>query len=156
MTIGYYIFHFFAHWCNKMWIQLRHDPAALTAGCSFNYKRVMKLYLQRSYISISLIIPRKLSLYFNFSSKNSGFNKWQLFNMFFNYIINQTEEEKIMFNEYDDILNIPEVCEALHIGKNRVYELLNTGQLKGFRIGRIWKIPRESVSEYVYKQSGLR
>lgn len=61
-----------------------------------------------------------------------------------------------MFEEYEDILTVPEVMEALHIGKNRVYELLSTGELQGFRIGKkIWKIPRESVINYVRKAAGL-
>ena len=61
-----------------------------------------------------------------------------------------------MFEEYEDILPVPEVMEALHIGKNRVYELLSTGELQGFRIGKkIWKIPRESVINYVRKAAGL-
>lgn len=61
-----------------------------------------------------------------------------------------------MFNEYDDIMSIEDVSEALHIGKNRVYELLSSKQLYGFRIGRPWKIPKESVEEYVRKSAGLK
>ena len=29
-----------------------------------------------------------------------------------------------MFNEFDDLLNVEELCEVLSIGKNKVYELL--------------------------------
>lgn len=54
-----------------------------------------------------------------------------------------------MLNQYQDILTILELCEILMIGKNRAYELLQTGAIKGFRIGRIWKIPRESVEEFI-------
>ena len=61
-----------------------------------------------------------------------------------------------MFKEYEDIMTIPEVMEALHIGKNRVYAMLGDGTLKGFRMGRPWKVPRESVEEYVRNQSGLK
>ncbi len=60
-----------------------------------------------------------------------------------------------MFNQYEDIMSVTDVAEALFIGKNRTYELLNKGVLKGFRIGRIWKIPKESVREYILSQSGL-
>ncbi|MBE5965287.1 MAG: helix-turn-helix domain-containing protein [Lachnospira sp.] len=61
-----------------------------------------------------------------------------------------------MFNQYPDIMSVFDVAEALYIGKNRVYELLELGQLKGFRIGHVWKIPRKSVEEYVLSQSGLK
>ncbi|MDE7327865.1 MAG: helix-turn-helix domain-containing protein [Lachnospiraceae bacterium] len=42
------------------------------------------------------------------------------------------------------------------MGKNRVYELLGKGILKGFRIGRVWKIPREAVQEYIRSQGRLK
>lgn len=60
-----------------------------------------------------------------------------------------------MFNEYEDILTVPEVSELLCVGKNRVYSLLESGQLKGFRIGRIWKIPKESVELFVRENAKL-
>lgn len=57
---------------------------------------------------------------------------------------------------YNEIMNAYEVSEALGISTNAVYELLNTGELKGFKVGRkIWKIPRESLEEYVRECSGL-
>lgn len=52
-------------------------------------------------------------------------------------------------NTYNDMISIKDLCEMLAIGKNTAYHLLKTNQIKAFKIGRIWKIPRESVSEYV-------
>ena len=60
-----------------------------------------------------------------------------------------------MSNQYEDIMSVADVAEALFIGKNRTYELLNTGALKGFRIGRVWKIPRAALQEYILAQSNL-
>lgn len=54
-----------------------------------------------------------------------------------------------------DIITIDELCEWLAIGKNAAYHLLNSRDIKAFKIGRIWKIPRGSVTEYIIKQSGL-
>ena len=54
-----------------------------------------------------------------------------------------------MFEEYADILTAEEACEALRIGYNALYELLNSGKLKGFRNGRVWRIPKQAVREYV-------
>lgn len=65
----------------------------------------------------------------------------------------KTKEEKRVFNQYPDIMSVFDVAEALCIGKNRVYELLEQRLLKGFRIGRVWKIPRKCVEEYVLSQS---
>lgn len=55
-------------------------------------------------------------------------------------------------NTYNDMISLDDLCEMLTIGKNTAYELLRTKQIKAFKIGRIWKIPRESVSEYILKQ----
>lgn len=57
---------------------------------------------------------------------------------------------------YTEIMNAYEVSEALGISTNAVYKLLNAGDLKGFKVGqKIWKIPRESLEEYVRDCSGL-
>ena len=51
---------------------------------------------------------------------------------------------------YDiEILTVEQLQELLYIGKNTAYELLNSGKLKGFRIGRVWKIPVKAVEEYI-------
>lgn len=60
-----------------------------------------------------------------------------------------------MLNDYPDILTVAEIAKTLYIGKNRVYELLENGSIKGFRIGRVWKVPKESLREYILSQSGL-
>lgn len=61
-----------------------------------------------------------------------------------------------MLNNYEDILTVPDVAQILYIGKNRVYELLDNGDLKGFRIGRVWKIPKEALLEYILVHSRLK
>lgn len=61
-----------------------------------------------------------------------------------------------MLNQYSDIMSVPDVAEVLSIGKNRVYELLENNTIKGFRIGRVWKIPKAAIQEYIIEQSNLR
>ena len=58
-----------------------------------------------------------------------------------------------MFEQYRDILTVEEVCDALRMGYNAVYELLNTGKLKAYKNGRVWRIPRESLVKYVMEES---
>ena len=41
-----------------------------------------------------------------------------------------------MFSEYPDVLTVTETCEALRIGNNAIYELLNSGDIKAYRNGR--------------------
>ena len=54
-----------------------------------------------------------------------------------------------MFNDYSDLVTVEELCEMLMIGKNTAYRLLNSGAIKAIRIGRIWKIPKKSIEEFV-------
>lgn len=60
-----------------------------------------------------------------------------------------------MLETYDDLLTTEEACEALKIGKNALYELLDSGKLKGFRNGRVWRIPKQAVVEFICTESKL-
>ena len=60
-----------------------------------------------------------------------------------------------MFEEIDEILNIQQFCELLYIGKSTGYKLLKSGRIKGFKIGKVWKIPSKSVEEYVMAKLNL-
>ena len=66
-----------------------------------------------------------------------------------------TREAVKMFDEYEDMMSAEEVSEALRIGHNTVYSLLNSGELKAFRFGKNWKIPRTAVERFVLEHSGL-
>ena len=59
----------------------------------------------------------------------------------------------IFQNSYNEMITLDDLCEMLSIGKNTAYRLLQTGQIHAFKIGRIWKIPRDAVSEFVEKKS---
>lgn len=61
-----------------------------------------------------------------------------------------------MFEQYPDILTVEEVCEALRMGYNAVYEILNNGKLKAFKNGRVWRIPRESLKEFILRQADCK
>lgn len=60
-----------------------------------------------------------------------------------------------MLNEYNDMITVDEVCEILKIGRNNAYKLLNEGKLHAFKIGRIWKISRQSVIDYICKNTPI-
>ena len=53
------------------------------------------------------------------------------------------------------VLSVSEVAEYLGVGKNRVYELLNDGSLKGFHMGATWKISRMALENYILNASEL-
>ena len=60
-----------------------------------------------------------------------------------------------MFKEYSDLVSIEELCEILSIGRNAAYHLLNSGEIKSFKCGRVWKVPKEAVELYVRTRSRL-
>lgn len=47
------------------------------------------------------------------------------------------------------ILSPEEAMDELQIGRNAIYKLLKSGELKGFKVGRNWKIPRKSIDSYI-------
>lgn len=49
----------------------------------------------------------------------------------------------------NELISIDELCETLMIGKNLAYRLLTEKQIKAFKIGKKWKIPRSSVKSYI-------
>lgn len=61
-----------------------------------------------------------------------------------------------MYNEPADLITIDELCSILSIGRNAAYGLLKEKKIKAFRIGKVWKIPKMAVDEYILEQSGLK
>lgn len=70
--------------------------------------------------------------------------------------VHSKKGELKIFESYDDILTVEEACEALKIGYNAIYGLLNTGKLRGYRNGRVWRIPKASLVEYIQSSSKLK
>ena len=60
-----------------------------------------------------------------------------------------------MLEQYDDVMTTEEACEALKVGYNTLYELLHSGQLKGYRNGRTWRIPKTAVQELILESAKL-
>ena len=58
-------------------------------------------------------------------------------------------------NDINTIMSVAEVAEYLSVGKNRIYELLNNGTIKGFRMGSSWKISKLALDTYIITASGL-
>lgn len=48
-----------------------------------------------------------------------------------------------------EILTREEIMEILKIGRSTFYKLLQTGELKGFKEGNRYKVPVESVEQYI-------
>lgn len=62
----------------------------------------------------------------------------------------------MLYNDSNDLITIEELCDILRIGRNAAYKLLNSKELKAFRIGKVWKIPRAALNDYILTKSNLK
>ena len=44
---------------------------------------------------------------------------------------------------------VEQVAKMLHIGRDKVYELLRTGQLRSIKIGKLRRITEEQLAEFI-------
>ena len=58
-----------------------------------------------------------------------------------------------MFNQYKDIITVDELCEMLHIGRNLAYRMLKNRDVTSVRIGRVHRIPKANVIQYIAAQA---
>ena len=58
-------------------------------------------------------------------------------------------EDAYTCTEIPPILTVPQLAEFLNVGRNSVYDLVNSAQIKVIRIGKNIRIPRHAVLEYL-------
>lgn len=59
------------------------------------------------------------------------------------------KEQRMEKREQYTILTPSDVMDILGVGKNTAYELLNSGRLRGFRVGQSWRITGEALEEFI-------
>lgn len=64
----------------------------------------------------------------------------------YGYPIDDENESEFQPNEY---LTPREVMELLAIGRNTFYRLVNSGELPAFRIGKLWRVRRDSLEYFM-------
>ena len=55
-------------------------------------------------------------------------------------------------NKNLNVLTVPELAQELRICTNTAYALVRFGQIRCIKVGRIYRIPRSAVEEYLSKQ----
>ena len=68
--------------------------------------------------------------------------------MYFNDNENRQERHMEKLDQYT-VLTPREIMDILGIGKNSIYDLLNSGQLQGFRVGRSWRVTADALEEFM-------
>lgn len=61
-----------------------------------------------------------------------------------------------ILNNTSDILTIPEVRDILFIGRNKAYELINSGEITGFKVGRSWRVSKLALIHFIDKSEHQR
>lgn len=54
--------------------------------------------------------------------------------------------------KYEDmplVLNVEDIADTLMIGRNKAYNLVNSGKIKALRIGNHYRIPRDSFIAFL-------
>lgn len=54
--------------------------------------------------------------------------------------------------EHTELLTFEEFVEALSISESFAYKLLSRGTIRGIKLGRVWRIPRKSIDEYIMEK----
>lgn len=52
--------------------------------------------------------------------------------------------------DYPDVLMPEEAQSILGVGRNTIYKLLSSGALKSLKIGKLYRIPKKYLMEYLY------
>lgn len=60
------------------------------------------------------------------------------------------EAYKLVFRQYPDVVNVEQMCDMLGgISSKTGYRMLKSNTIKHFMIGRIYKIPKMFIIEYL-------
>lgn len=56
-----------------------------------------------------------------------------------------------MFTEYPDVVDVSTLAEMLQISRKAAYMLLGDGSIKHRKIGRIYRIPKNAIIDFLTK-----
>ena len=49
------------------------------------------------------------------------------------------------------VLGVADIADTLAIGRNKAYELINSGAIRSIKIGQHYRIPREAFIDFLKK-----
>ena len=58
-----------------------------------------------------------------------------------------------IFRNYPDVVSPSDLCAMLGISKNTAYGLLKSGEIKSRRMGKMYKIPKQEVIDFLTNNS---
>ncbi len=58
-------------------------------------------------------------------------------------------------NDYALLLKVPAAARLLDISKDHCYELIARGEIPHIRLGRVIRVPRVGLEQWIARQAGL-
>ena len=62
-------------------------------------------------------------------------------------------QDQVDTNNLPLVLKVEDLMPILAIGRNTAYELVRSGKIRSFKVGRYYSVPREAVEEFLRKRS---
>lgn len=59
----------------------------------------------------------------------------------------------IMFPDYPDIVDNPQMQTMLGVSRHLAYGLISSGQVAGIKIGKAYRVPKVRIIDYVLSQN---
>ena len=59
-----------------------------------------------------------------------------------------------MFRDYPDVLTPQQVQEMLGVWQRMAHQLLREGKIQNVRMGKLYRIPKAAVIDYLYSGKG--
>jgi len=56
----------------------------------------------------------------------------------------------MILKDYNDVLTVSDVAEILKVGRNTAYKLVKDGQIKSHKIGRVYRVPKICMQDFLY------
>jgi excisionase family DNA binding protein len=63
--------------------------------------------------------------------------------------MNQVNNIEYLFQEYADVVTVPELAKMLRIGRNSAYDLVNGKRIQSVKVGSQIRIPKSSIIEFI-------
>lgn len=58
-----------------------------------------------------------------------------------------------LFDTFPDVMSVQQVRSALNIGRTAVYRLLESNEIRCFKIGNAYKVPKSSLIAFIQRNS---
>ena len=62
-------------------------------------------------------------------------------------------QDQVDTNYLPLVLKVEDLMPILAFGRNTAYELVRSGKIRSFKVGRYYRVPREAVEEFLRKRS---